>query len=71
MFITYAMKKKTERKSTILYSIVPMGNHTYLILNYSNPLDECEDWPWIWGQVSPGGTLIYGITVAFEKQNVV
>merc|ERR1712223_328116 len=56
---------------TAFPSIVPMGNHTYLILNYSNPLDECEDWPWIWGQVSPGGTLIYGITVAFEKQNVV
>ena len=52
----------------LFFSIVPTGKHTFLILNYSNPLDECKDWPWIWGQIAPSGTMIYAVTVAFEKQ---
>ena len=55
----------------INFSIVDTGNHTFLILNYSNPMDKCEDWPWIWGQVSPEGTLIYAVSVAFERQSII
>lgn len=56
---------------TAFPSIVRTGNHAFEILNYSNPMDKCEDWPWIWGQVSPEGTLIYAVSVAFERQSIV
>lgn len=46
-------------------SIVPLGNHSYLILNYSNPFDLCPEWSWIYGQVAPEGALIYAVTVQF------
>lgn len=52
---------------TAFPSIVPTGPHTFLILNYSSPLEKCQDWPWIWGQVAWEGTIIYAVTVAFEK----
>jgi hypothetical protein len=63
-FFSYA--KNVKQLS--FFSIVPTDKHTFLILNYSNPLDECKDWPWIWGQIAPSGTMIYAVTVAFEKQ---
>ena len=57
-----------DESNSPFFSIVPTDKHTFLILNYSNPLDECKDWPWIWGQIAPSGTMIYAVTVAFEKQ---
>lgn len=51
---------------TAFPSIVPLGNGTYLIFNYSNPIELCQDWAWIQGQIAPQGTLIYTVTIQFS-----
>lgn len=54
---------------TAFPSIVKISPHTYLILNYSSPLEEdCTNWPWIEGQVHPKGTWIYSVTIEFIMQ---
>ena len=52
---------------TAFPSIVPTSQTTFLILNYSSPMDKCANWPWIWGQLASEGTMIYAVTIAFEK----
>ncbi len=51
---------------TAFPSIVRTGPHKFIIFNYSNPMDKCENWPWIQGQVSPAGTLVYMLTIEFQ-----
>ena len=53
---------------TAFPSIVRLSPHTYLILNYSSPMEDCANWPWIEGQVHPQGTWIYTVTIEFIMQ---
>lgn len=46
-------------------SVVQTGEHTFLIANYTSPLEH-TDWSWVQGQVSPEGTQIYLLELKFE-----
>jgi hypothetical protein len=50
---------------TAFPSIVRVDEHTYIIVNYTSPVGECADWPWIVGQIDPQGTQIYFILIEF------
>jgi hypothetical protein len=43
------------------------GPHTFLLANYTSPLDD-PDRSWIHGQTSPQGTQIYFVTLRFVPQ---
>jgi len=49
---------------TAFPSIVRIGEHKYLIVNYSSPLNH-PDWSWIHGQTSEEGTAIYFVELEF------
>jgi hypothetical protein len=46
-------------------SVQQTGPHTYLLANYTSPLDD-PDITWLQGQTSPRGTQIYLATLTFE-----
>jgi hypothetical protein len=46
-------------------SILRVGAHKYWLANYSSPLDVCDSWPWILGQISKKGTQIHIIELEF------
>jgi len=46
-------------------SVQQTGPHTYLLANYTSPLDR-PDASWLQGQTSPRGTQIYLATLTFE-----
>jgi hypothetical protein len=49
-------------------SIVKIGPEKYLIINYSNGLDEaCKKMSWIEGQTDEQGTLLYVVEISFKK----
>jgi hypothetical protein len=50
---------------TAFPSIVQTGPHTFLVANYTSPVDK-KDWSWIHGQLSKKGTAIYLTTITFE-----
>ena len=50
---------------TAFPSVVRTGDHTYLIANYTSPIDD-PDRTWLQGQASPDGTQIYLIELRFE-----
>jgi hypothetical protein len=50
---------------TSFASIIRVGDHEYWLANYSSPLDRCEDWPWLLGQISQQGTQIHLIKLKF------
>ena len=50
---------------TAFPSIVRVGEHRYLIINYSNPFELCPTWTWLRGQASLNGTFVYMIDVNF------
>lgn len=52
---------------TAFPSVVQTSDHSYMILNYSSPLEKCQYWPWIVGQVSPEGSVIYAVEVEFRR----
>jgi len=49
---------------TAFPSIIRIGPNTYLVANYSSPLNHPE-WSWIQGQISSEGTQIYFIIIEF------
>lgn len=44
------------------------AQHTYIIVNYTNPTGLCAEWPWILGQVASQGTQIYFLLLTFVPQ---
>ena len=48
-------------------SVQRLGPHSFLLANYTNPLDE-PDLSWIDGQTHPEGTQIYLVTINFVAQ---
>lgn len=51
---------------TAFPSILRVSEHEYIIVNYTSPVDECADWPWIEGQISSDGTQIYFLLLQFQ-----
>ena len=43
------------------------GPHTFLMANYTSPLDE-PDISWIEGQTNPRGTQLYFLTITFVPE---
>lgn len=41
---------------TAFPSIIRLTKTKFRVANYSSPLDKCENWPWIRGQLSRQGT---------------
>lgn len=54
---------------TAFPSIVRVSEHTYIIVNYSNPFELCPDWPWIEGQISSSGSQLYFLLLQFEPSS--
>ena len=48
-------------------SVRRTGDHTFLVANYTSPLDE-PDINWIEGQISERGTRIYLLTLTFVPE---
>ena len=55
---------------TSFASIVRLAKNKYLIANYSSPKDQCKNWWWIHGQLSPQGTAVYFMTLEFEEDSL-
>jgi hypothetical protein len=52
---------------TAFPSILRIAEDVYVIVNYTSPTDQCADWSWLEGQLSPLGTAIYMITLTFTR----
>ncbi len=52
---------------TAFPSVRRSGAHTFLLANYTSPLDE-PDISWLQGQTSPAGTRIYLLTITFVPE---
>jgi hypothetical protein len=51
---------------TAFPSIWRLDAHTFLVANYTSPLNH-PDWAWLQGQVSSEGSKIYFVTITFQK----
>jgi hypothetical protein len=48
-------------------SVVPTDTNSFLVANYTSPLEHTE-WSWIRGQKSSEGTLIYGVPLIWKPE---
>lgn len=53
---------------TAFASVRRTGPHTFLLANYTSPLEH-EEYTWLEGQVSPEGTQIYFLEIEFRPVN--